>query len=289
MGDRAKHKGIGMSKVWLITGACGGIGAATARTALRLGDRVAVTGCNIEELRGALSDVAGDRLLVIGPNACDQAAADEAVRLTRQVFGRLDILLNNAGRGVVGAFEELTNSDIERVMASKLYSVMYTMRSALRTMREQRSGRIINVTSLAGLIGLEGCSAHSAAEFAIEGFSQAVARELEPSEIRITTVALGFSPASLSDSSSLDTEQPSTVVEENFAFALANDYLREDNLAELSYALLTIAEMSSPPRHFVADHNVFNTYKPILIGRLDELRMNEALTKSTGGIFPVEL
>ncbi|KQS95483.1 hypothetical protein ASG50_24550 [Rhizobium sp. Leaf386] len=178
------------------------------------------------------------------------------------------------------------------MLSTHFYGVVHIMRVALATMREQGSGRIINMTSLAGLVGLESCSAYSAAEFAIEGLSQAVAREVESTGIRITTVALGFFPESLrdfycTDDASTASKHAATVSKEDIAFKPGKDRLQRDNLADLSCKLLTIAEMTNPPRHFVADRDVFDTYKPILIGRLDELRINEALTRSAGGYFPL--
>lgn len=160
-----------MSKVWFITGAGSGIGAATARAALKAGDRVVATGRNLDKVRSALSDVAGDRLAFVQLDVANEeqarTAADEAVK----AFGRIDVLLNNAGYSLLGNFEELSTAEIEGLMSTNFYGVMYVMRAVLPVMRRQRSGRIINISSLAGIIGFKHCAAYSASKFAVEGLS----------------------------------------------------------------------------------------------------------------------
>jgi NAD(P)-dependent dehydrogenase (short-subunit alcohol dehydrogenase family) len=181
-----------MSKVWFITGAGSGIGAATARAALKAGDRVIATGRNLDKVRNALRDVAGDNLAFVQLDVAHEGQAKVAVDAAMQAYGRIDILVNNAGYSLLGNFEELSTAAIESHIATNFYGVMYVMRAVLPVMREQRSGRIINISSVAGAVGLKHCGAYSAAKFAVEGLSLAVAHEVEQFGIKIVLVEPGF-------------------------------------------------------------------------------------------------
>jgi NAD(P)-dependent dehydrogenase (short-subunit alcohol dehydrogenase family) len=166
-----------MSKVWFITGAGSGIGAATAKAALKAGDRVIATGRNLDKVRNALRDVAGNNVAFVKLDVADEAQAKTAVDEAVKTFGRIDVLVNNAGYSLLGNFEELSTAEIERHISTNFYGVMYVMRAALPVMRKQRSGCIINISSVAGVVGLKHTGAYSAAKFAVEGMSLAVAHE----------------------------------------------------------------------------------------------------------------
>ena len=278
-----------MSKVWFITGAGSGIGAATARAALAAGDRVVATGRNLDKVRTALSDVAGDNLafvqLDVTKEAQVKAAVDEAVR----VFGRIDVLANIAGYSLLGNFEELTNAEIDGLMATNFYSVMYVMRAVLPVMRNQRSGRIINITSLAGIMGFKHCGAYSAAKFAVEGLSLSVAQEVERFGIKITTVEPGFFRTDLL--AAQNAKYGSSTIEdyavEGTAEAMWSGYdgKQQGDPAKLGQVLVTITRMENPPRQFLAGSDAFAAFKPALEGLLAQVTEFEGLSKSTDGSF----
>jgi NAD(P)-dependent dehydrogenase (short-subunit alcohol dehydrogenase family) len=181
-----------MSKVWFITGAGSGIGAGTAKAALKAGDRVVATGRNVEKVRNALRDTAGENLEVFQLDVSDEALVTTAVDQAAKKFGRIDVVLNTAGYSLLGNFEELNTQDIERQFATNFWGVLYVMRAALPVMRKQRSGHIINMSSVAGVVGLKHCSAYGASKFAVEGLSLAVIEEVEKFGIKITVVEPGF-------------------------------------------------------------------------------------------------
>ena len=158
-----------MSKVWFITGAGSGIGAGTAKAALRAGDRVVATGRNLAKVRNAYSDVASENITFVQLDVADEAQAKAAVEEAVKQFGRIDVVVNNAGYSLLGNFEEMTTAEFERQFATNFYGVMYVMRAALPIMRKQRSGHIINISSVAGVVGLKHCAAYGAAKFAVEG------------------------------------------------------------------------------------------------------------------------
>ncbi|MGR9462051.1 SDR family NAD(P)-dependent oxidoreductase [Rhizobium leguminosarum] len=278
-----------MSKVWFITGAGSGIGAASAKAALRAGDRVVATGRNLDKVRNALSDVAGDRLQFVQLDVANEEQARTAVDEAVKAFGRIDVLLNNAGYSLLGNFEELSTAEIEGLMSTNFYGVMYAMRAVLPVMRKQRSGRIINISSLAGIVGFKHCGAYSASKFAVEGLSQAVAQEVEHFGIKITAVAPGFFRTDLLDAR--NAKYAASTIEDYAAEGSAEDMWSGYNgkqggdPAKLADVLVKFVGMENPPKQFLAGSDALAAYQPTLEGQLDALRAYEQLSKSTDGSF----
>ena len=278
-----------MSKVWFITGAGSGIGAATARAALEAGDRVIATGRNLDKVRNALSDAGGDSLAFVPLDVGNEAQAKAAVDQAMKAYGRIDVLVNNAGYSLLGNFEELSTAEIEKHISTNFYGVMYVMRAVLPVMRKQRSGRIINISSLAGVVGLKHCGAYSAAKFAVEGLSAAVAQEVEQYGIRIVVIAPGFFRTDLLDAR--NARYGGSTIEDYAAEGKAEDMWsvyhgkQQGDPAKLGDVLVKIAGIENPPQHFMAGSDAFAVAKPALEGRLEELRTYEDLSKSTDGSF----
>ena len=278
-----------MSKVWFITGAGSGIGAATVRAALKAGDRVVATGRNLDKLRNALKDVAGDNLALVQLDVANEAQAKPAVDAAIKTFGRIDILVNNAGYSLLGNFEELTTAEIERLIATNFYGVMYTMRAVLPVMRKQRSGRIINISSLAGVVGFKHCGAYSAAKFAVEGLSASVAQEVEPFGIKITAIERCFCGTDLLEAN--NAKYAGSTIEDYAAEGTAENMwsgyhgAQQGDPARLGDVLVKIAGMDNPPRQFVAGSDALAVVQPALEARLEELLVYSDLSKSTDGSF----
>jgi NAD(P)-dependent dehydrogenase (short-subunit alcohol dehydrogenase family) len=278
-----------MSKVWFITGAGSGIGAATARAALKAGDRVIANGRNLDKVRNALSGVAGDNLAFVKLDVANEAQTKTAVDEAMKAYGRIDVLVNNAGYGLLGNFEELSTAQIEGHIATNFYGVMYVMRAVLPIMRKQRSGRIINISSVAGAIGVKHCGAYSAAKFAVEGLSLAVAHEVEQFGIKIVIVEPGNFRTDLLDPHNVK-YGASTIADyaaEGETEATWSGYhgTQQGDPAKLGDVLVKIAGMDSPPKQFLAGSDALAMVKPVLEGRLEELRAYEDLSKSTDGSF----
>src|SRR3954469_24945000 len=142
-----------MSKVWLVTGASAGIGAGVVKAALAAGDRVVATARNLEKLRSAVGQPAGDRLALVPLDVTSEAQAQQAIAAAVERFGRLDVLVNNAGYSLIGDLESLTTEQITRQFQTNFYGVLHVLRAALPVMRRQGSGRIFNISSMAGVIG----------------------------------------------------------------------------------------------------------------------------------------
>jgi NAD(P)-dependent dehydrogenase (short-subunit alcohol dehydrogenase family) len=278
-----------MSKVWFITGAGSGIGAATARAAVKAGDRVVATGRNLDKVRKALGDITGERVAFIALDVTSEAQAKAVVEAAVDAFGRIDVLVNSAGYSLLGNFEELTTEDIQSLMATNFYGVMFVMRAVMPVMRKQRSGRIINISSLAGVIGFKHCGAYSAAKFAVEGLSQAVAQEVEPFGISITTVAPGFFRTDLLDAGNAKYAKSAIAdyAAEGTAQAMwsGHDGKQQGDPAKLGDVLVTIAAMDHPPTQFVAGSDALAAVKPALEACLEQLRAYQSLSTSTDGSF----
>jgi NAD(P)-dependent dehydrogenase (short-subunit alcohol dehydrogenase family) len=278
-----------MSKVWLITGAGSGIGAETARAALKAGDRVVATGRNPDKVRSALSDVAGENLAVVALDVANEAQAKAAVGEAVQRFGRIDVLVNNAGYSLAGLFEELTTAQIEQQFATNFYGVVHLMHAVLPVMRQQRSGHILNISSVAGVLPMKNTSAYAATKFAVEGLSLSMAHEVERFGIRITVVEPGYFRTDLVDARNV-----------KFATNKVADYADEQDLrqimasingqqqgdpAKLGEVLVGIVSMENPPKIFAAGSDALTMIMPAIEARLRDMKAHEALSKSTDGQF----
>ena len=144
-----------MSKVWFITGAGSGIGTGTAKAALRAGNRVVATGRNLDKVRNVYRDVASETIAFIELDVAKEAQAKAAVDEAMKRFGRIDVLVNNAGYSLLGNFEQMTTSEMQQQFGTNFYGVVHLMHAVLPVMRRQRSGHIINISSVAGVVGAE--------------------------------------------------------------------------------------------------------------------------------------
>ena len=278
-----------MSKVWFVTGAGSGIGAGVANAALEAGDRVVATGRSLDKVRAAYRDVTSDNLAFVALDVADEAQARAAVAAAVERFGRLDVVVNNAGYSILGNFEELTTADLERQFATNFYGVAHVMRAALPVMRQQRSGRIFNISSVAGVVGLKHCAAYGASKFAVEGLSLAVAEEVAQFGIDITVVEPGFFRTDLLAPSNV--RWPSRSIDDYAAEGSPEamwspyDGAQPGDPAKLGEALVRLAGMEAPPKVFVAGSDALTVITPAVEARLQAIRADEALSRSTDGAF----
>jgi NAD(P)-dependent dehydrogenase (short-subunit alcohol dehydrogenase family) len=243
------------TKVWFITGAGRGMGVDIAKAALAAGDAVVATSRNTD----AVAEVVGeaDNLLVVKLDVTSRADAEAAVLAAVQRFGRIDVLVNNAGNFYAGYFEELTPEQIERQLATSLLGPMNVTRAVLPVMRKQRSGHIISISSTAGLVGFEFCSAYAASKFGLEGWMESMQPEVAPFDIHTTTVNPGFFRTGLLTKESVTYAQPSLDdyadrTAEQLRWWEAQSGQQLGDPAKLGRALVTITSEESPPRRFIA-------------------------------------
>jgi NAD(P)-dependent dehydrogenase (short-subunit alcohol dehydrogenase family) len=273
-----------MNNVWFITGSGSGIGAGIAKSALKVGDRVIATGRNLDKVRKALGE-AGDSLAFVQLDVTDEARAKAAVEEAVQRFGRIDILVNNAGYSHLGNFEELTITDIERQFATNFWGVAYVMRAVLPVMRRQKSGHILNISSVAGVVGQKHCSAYGATKFAVEGLSLATAQEVEQFGIKVTVVEPGFFLTDLLDAGNVRYAD-STIADyahEGTAEAMWSPYDGQQTGSpdKLGDALVELTRLTTPPKVFVGGSDGLAMVVPALEARLQDMRDHDALSRST--------
>ena len=177
-------------KVWFITGTSRGFGRAWAIAALERGDKVAATARNTASLDD-LADKYGDALLPIRLDVTDRDADFAAVKQAHDHFGRLDIVVNNAGYGHFGFVEELSEQDARDQIETNVFGALWITQAALPYLREQRSGHIIQVSSIGGITAFPLVGAYHASKWALEGFSQALAQEVAPFGVHVTLIEPG--------------------------------------------------------------------------------------------------
>ncbi len=239
------------SKVWMITGASRGIGAEIARAALAAGHQVVATSRNKESVEKALGG-SHERLLAVSLDVTNPEQANIAVEAAKARFGRIDVLVNNAGYALAGAVEEITLDEFQKQYDTNVFGLWNVTKAALPTLRAQRSGHILNLSSIGGWVGMAGAGAYCSSKFAIEGLSEALQAELKPLGIHVTIVEPGAFRTDFLESNSMSLSQ-STI--EDYAEtagvvrnALSNSSgLQEGDPKKLSQALLDIVASDEPP------------------------------------------
>ncbi|MEU3403330.1 oxidoreductase [Streptomyces sp. NPDC006670] len=181
---------LGAGRVWLITGASSGFGRTLAEAALAAGDTVVATA----RRPAALDDLAAahpERLVPVAADATDTARAEQVVAEAVDRFGRIDVLVNNAGRGLIGAVEETSEAELRDLMELHFFGPAALIRAVLPHMRERKSGAIVQMSSMGGRLSFPGVGAYSATKFALEGLTEALRGEVAPFGIRTLIVEPG--------------------------------------------------------------------------------------------------
>ena len=249
-------------QVWFITGAGRGMGVDIAQAALAAGHAVVATGRDTGAVAEAVG-MSGD-LLVVKLDVTNRADAESAAGAAVARFGRIDVLVNNAGNFFAGYFEELTPEQIERQLGTLLIGPMNVTRAVLPVMRKQRSGHIITISSTAGLVGFAFCSAYAAAKFGVEGWMESLQQEVAPFGVTTTIVNPGFFRTELLEPASVTYAKPSVEdyadrTAEQLKWWQAQSGQQGGDPAKLGQALVTIASATPPPRRFIAGADAIAT------------------------------
>jgi len=238
------------------------MGVDFARAALAAGHAVVATGRNTNTVTQALG--ASDDLLVVKLDVTSRADAEAAARAAVDRFGRIDVLVNNAANFYAGYFEELTPEQIERQLATSLIGPMNVTRAVLPVMRKQRSGHIVSISSSAGLVGFEFCSAYAASKFGLEGWMESLQAEVAPFGITTTIVNPGFFRTELLTQESTRYAEPflqdyAERTAAQLAWWQAQNGQQVGDPAKLAQALVTIASEEQTPRRFIAGADAIAT------------------------------
>ncbi|MFC9674441.1 SDR family oxidoreductase [Streptomyces sp. NPDC056949] len=245
-----------MSKVIFVTGAGRGLGTDIAREALAAGHQVIATGRRPEEVEKTLGGPQ-DNLLTTKLDITSPQDAEAAAQAAVDRFGRIDVLINNAGNFYAGYFEEITAEQMRQQFETNLFGPMTVTRAILPILRGQRDGHIITLSSSAGLIGQEFCVAYAASKFGVEGWMESLRYDVEPYNIRTTVVEPGFFRTELLVDASTTWPEPTIAdyAERTTATIAAWKSMNGQqggDPAKLARALLTIADQTEPPLRFVA-------------------------------------
>jgi NAD(P)-dependent dehydrogenase (short-subunit alcohol dehydrogenase family) len=238
-------------RVWFITGASRGFGALIAQEALTAGDAVVATARNPAGLAEKFGN--HQNLLPVALDVSNEAQAHEAAAAAVKRFGRIDILVNNAGYGLLGAVEEATAEEIEKLYATNVFGLLKVTRAVLPHMRRQRSGHVINMSSVGGYQSFAGWGVYCSTKFAIEGLSEAMAAELQPLGIKVTVVEPGFFRTDFLDESSLAVS-PSSIADYKDTpagamrdFAAGHNHGQPGDPKRLAKSMITLAHAANPP------------------------------------------
>ncbi len=249
-------------KVWLITGAGRGMGTDIAKAALAAGHIVVATGRDPERVMTVIGDQ--DDLLAVRLDITDPGDAEAAVAAAVDTFGRVDVLVNNAGNFIAGFFEEISPDDFRAQVETNLFGPLNVTRAVLPVMRRQRSGLVIAISSTGGIVGQEFCSAYSASKFGIEGWIESLAPEVAPFGIRTMVVEPGFFRTDLLTPESTRYAEPSI---EDYAKRTAKTVDTWNSMngkqggdpAKLAAALVELADHDPPPARWVAGADAVET------------------------------
>ena len=238
-----------MSQVWLITGSSRGLGRALAEAVLAAGHRLVATARNPKQLTD-LVERYGDRIRAVALDVTDEPAALAAVQSTVDGFGRIDVLVNNAGYGDLASIEDTSMKDFRAQIETNLFGVINVTKAVIPAMRRQGSGLILQLSSVGGRVGPVGRGAYAAAKFGVEGFSEVLAKEVGPLGIKVTIVEPGGFRTDFAGSST-------TIAPDNPAYAstvgAVARFQREYNGVQpgdprkAAAALLHVATLDQPP------------------------------------------
>jgi NAD(P)-dependent dehydrogenase (short-subunit alcohol dehydrogenase family) len=237
-------------KVWFITGASRGFGALTAQKALERGDLVVATARDPHTVTAALGE--HPNLLALRLDVKLEAQAISAAQQALTRFGRIDVLVNNAGYGLLGAVEEASGEEVRAVYETNVFGLLNVTRAVLPVMRRQGSGHVINISSVGGYSAYAGWGVYGSTKFAVEGLSEALAMELEPLGIQVTVVEPGFFRTDFLDTSSLVATRDridsyAATVGAMRDFAADANHAQPGDPVKLAGALLQLADSDTPP------------------------------------------
>lgn len=237
-------------KTWLITGASRGFGALVAQHALDNGDNVVATARRPEAIIERLGKHA--RLLALALDVTVESQALVAVEAAVNRFGRIDVLLNNAGYGLLGAVEEATGDEVEKLYRTNVFGLLAVTRAVLPHMRRQRSGRILNISSIGGYRAAAGFGVYCSTKFAVEGLTEAMHAELAPLGVHATVIEPGYFRTDFLDSTSLSVS-PASIADYNATagtvrnVAAALNHSQGGDPERLAQILVEFVDSEGPP------------------------------------------
>jgi NAD(P)-dependent dehydrogenase (short-subunit alcohol dehydrogenase family) len=271
------------SKVWLVTGAGRGLGVDISKAVLDAGHSLVATGRDVAKVRAAIGD--HDNLLAIRLDVTRPEDAQTVVEAAVAKFGRIDVVVNNAGNFFAGFFEEMSREQVRNQIETLLFGPMNVTRAVLPVMRKQRSGLVLTISSTAGIAGQMFCTAYAAAKFGIEGWMESLAPELAPFGIRTMLVEPGFFRTELLSNDSTTYAKPSIddyaeKTKEIVAAWKSMDGKQGGDPAKLADALVKLAALKEPPTRFAAGADAVQTFEAKANALLAQAKAHSGLSTS---------
>lgn len=242
-----------MTKVWFITGSSRGLGRSLAEAVLEKGHNVVATARNTDQLEDLVSKYPG-QILPLKLDVNDAAQIKASIEKTIKHFGRIDILVNNAGFGITGAAEAFTEEQVRSQLETNLYAPIAVTRAVLPYMRKQRSGHILQISSIGGRVGNSGLTMYQAAKFGLSGFSEALAGEVAPLGIKVTSVEPGgfrTDWAGNSMSYAPRVEGYETTVDTRADYFSSGSFIPMGDPVKAARVMIELTEHPEPPVHLV--------------------------------------
>jgi NAD(P)-dependent dehydrogenase (short-subunit alcohol dehydrogenase family) len=258
-----------MSKIILITGASRGFGKLWAKALLDRGDKVAATARNIEDLND-LTAAYGDAVLPIQLDVNDRDAGFAAVNAAKAYFGRIDVLINNAGFGLFGAIEETTEQQARAQMETNFFGLLWMTQAVIPIMREQGSGHIIQVSSFLGLVTLPVLGIYNASKYAVNGLSETLASEVKSFGIKVSLIEPNGFSTDWSGASAVQTEPNEFYAPIKQAFAESATPDSWGKPESTTSAVLQLIDSENPPLHFLLGKVAYPGVKQVYSERLAE-------------------
>jgi NAD(P)-dependent dehydrogenase (short-subunit alcohol dehydrogenase family) len=233
-------------KIWFITGSSRGFGREWAETALARGDGVAATARDTDSL-ASLVDTYGDDVLALQLDVTDRPAAFAAIARAHEHFGRLDVIVNNAGYGLFGAIEEVTEQQARAQIETNLFGALWVTQAALPYLRERRSGHLIQVSSIGGVVAFAGIGLYHASKWGLEGFSEALAAEVAEFGIHVTLIEPGGFDTDWGGSSAVRAEPIAAYEDARRQMAQRGSRLPKGRTDGTGHAILEVVDAPTPP------------------------------------------
>ncbi|WP_367117446.1 SDR family NAD(P)-dependent oxidoreductase [uncultured Pedobacter sp.] len=273
-----------MKKVWFITGASKGLGLSLVHQLLKAGQSVAATSRNISELIKAVNNDT-EKFLPLAVNLAEEKSVEEAIKATIAKFERVDVVINNAGYGIGGSIEELTDAETRNSFDVNVFGTINVIRAVSPYLRTQRAGHIINIASIAGIAGATGWAIYSAAKAAVIALSEVSADDLKEFGVKVTVVAPGaFRTSFLTPDSLILATNPIAEYEE--VRAIHQKYLKMDGQQigdpeKAAAAMISLASMPNPPVHLLLGKDAFQRANSKIDALTKEFNDWKAITIST--------
>ncbi|KIA96403.1 short-chain dehydrogenase [Pedobacter kyungheensis] len=248
-------------KVWFITGASKGLGLSLVHQLLKAGQYVAATSRNIDELKRAVA-TDSKKFLPLAVNLSDEQSVEKAIKETITQFERIDVIINNAGYGIGGSIEELSDAETRNSFDVNVFGTLNVIRKVSPYLRAQRSGHIINISSIAGITGASGWAIYAAAKAAVISLSEILAEDLKDFGIKVTVVAPGAFRTSFLTADSLNLAANPIAdyegVREIHARYLKMDGQQIGDPEKAAAAMISLASMPNPPLHLLLGKDAFD-------------------------------